>query len=179
MIPTNDELAAIEARANAATAEPWHLSNHSVEPYVVATNKHGVLKAIPVGLNAQYENPADAIFIASARSDIPILIAAMRKLKTQLNAQIESANRVVENAYIAESMIAALRGEKVTDFAESFWPVQEIIDMRIDCHAFEQQNKWLTETNKAYHSALLLCLEQSQGTEVALIISKALNTGKK
>jgi len=89
---TDPELAAIAARADAATAGPWdwtdwddpYLASFSVMDhecddmgYTVATYP---LEIISIS-NGQANTDADAEFIAAAREDIPRLLATIAALK--------------------------------------------------------------------------------------------------
>lgn len=66
---TEAELAEIEARANAATPGPW---------------KIGGLRRLQMGLMEQ-----DADFVTAARTDVPALVAEVRRLLAAL-AKIDS-----------------------------------------------------------------------------------------
>jgi hypothetical protein len=75
------DLDAIEARTNAATPAPWSwpmcnglFGGSEGEEFVVAA----IHDAGPV-------SAADAQFIANARTDVPALIAEIRKLRAQLH----------------------------------------------------------------------------------------------
>lgn len=65
---------------------------------------------------------------------VKFLLGEIKSLRTKLDIQIAAANDAVELAALAEWMLTALNKEPVSDFAESFAPVQQIIDMhfRID-----------------------------------------------
>jgi hypothetical protein len=80
---TEDDLQAIELRANAATPGPWAIvydgsSDWSIgpQPDPQGLSVAGVWKS---GWNDG--NPPDAEFIASARTDVPALIAEVRRLR--------------------------------------------------------------------------------------------------
>jgi hypothetical protein len=87
---TDEELDAMEARASAATAGPWealiegrdHLSGDSFirtgglddeAPDMYVTLTHGA-RPVPASV-------ADLDFIASARQDLPRLVAELRRLR--------------------------------------------------------------------------------------------------
>jgi hypothetical protein len=88
-IKTLEDLAEIEARANAATEGPWACINEPELSSVVATSmpdtdgKHYGIALIPhwspecdsIDWNVKADN---AKFIAAARTDVPALIAALR-----------------------------------------------------------------------------------------------------
>jgi hypothetical protein len=84
---TEDDLKAIEARANAATPGPWATGAGKVEggqvrELVIAPNDD-VIVAIAYG---GFGNPVDRTsedrkFIAHARTDVPALVAEVRRLR--------------------------------------------------------------------------------------------------
>lgn len=71
---TDDELAAIEARASAATEGPWSVDT-SIVTWIMADRLH--VATIPRAFDGDF-SPANAAFIAHARTDIPTLLAAYR-----------------------------------------------------------------------------------------------------
>lgn len=74
---TNEELAAIETRANAATVGPWRgTKDEGVQADATAVFETGCGCCTPSRLSE-----ADAMFIAHARTDIPALVAEVRRLK--------------------------------------------------------------------------------------------------
>lgn len=83
---TEDELAEIEARAEAATPEPWDVQKCYGDRWTDRTGQHHtaaywIPKAEQLGdgeCGAMLE--MDARFIAAARSDIPRLVAEVRRL---------------------------------------------------------------------------------------------------
>lgn len=83
---TDDELAEIEARANAATPGPWEpyrrvtLGVVSVMSAAMFENRNGVDVDYVVA-DARDESFANADFIASSRTDVPALIAEIRRLQ--------------------------------------------------------------------------------------------------
>jgi hypothetical protein len=75
---TDDELKAIEARANAATPGPWKAEgDDECILYVRAANGHTVVTTD----SGVYTTDEDAIFIAAARTDVPKLVAEVRRLR--------------------------------------------------------------------------------------------------
>jgi hypothetical protein len=78
---TPSELATIEARANAATPGPWSTVDYS-PCWVIAHDAEGspavVAPQCPIGQAGS--DDADLAFIAAARSDVPALIAEVRRL---------------------------------------------------------------------------------------------------
>lgn len=76
------DLGEIEARAAAATPAPWHveLSDHGY-PQRIAT-RGAVLVAET--FTGPHHLPTDAVFIASAREDVPRLVAEVRALRTRV-----------------------------------------------------------------------------------------------
>jgi len=100
-IKTLEDLAEIEARANAATEGPWACINEPELSSVVATSmpdtdgKHYGIALIPhwspecdsIDWNVKADN---AKFIAAARTDVPALCAALREAWERI-AELEGA----------------------------------------------------------------------------------------
>jgi hypothetical protein len=85
---SDDELNAIEARANAATPGPWTQGEIAAGdlPYAggcFAVEVFGAT-ADPYAVLAECQHEADAAFIAAARTDIPALVAEVRRLRAVL-----------------------------------------------------------------------------------------------
>jgi hypothetical protein len=79
---TEEELDAIEARANAATTGPWVLGYHG-RGYTICCDADGT--TIVSAPDAQDEDLSeDEVFIAAARSDVPALIAELRAAREKL-----------------------------------------------------------------------------------------------
>jgi hypothetical protein len=79
---TNEELTAIENRANAATREPW-----IVERTYVPTASLSAVSEYGMGMEvAECQIDADGAFIAAARVDVPALIAEVRRLRDERDA---------------------------------------------------------------------------------------------
>mgnify|MGYP006961905552 CR=1 FL=1 len=82
MTDTPLDLDAIEARADAATDGPWlashNLTDDTHDVSVLYSNGIGVLVA------DFHKRPDDARFAAHARTDVPALIAALRKAEAQV-----------------------------------------------------------------------------------------------
>jgi hypothetical protein len=88
---TNEELAEIEARANAATPGPWNDTSEGV-----ASEKENYY------ICECYQNDPDDViidadrkFIAHARDDIPNLIAEIKRLRTGIKCAIEGDVRTM------------------------------------------------------------------------------------
>jgi Uma2 family endonuclease len=83
---TPDELAAMQIRADAASPPPWRRGSYRgvAEDY----DLEGPIEPI---MRGQVGSRADADFIAAARSDVPRLIAEVRRLQAQLRAREERA----------------------------------------------------------------------------------------
>ena len=78
---TDQELQSIENRANAATEGPWEWARwYSGDPSRVFQGSH--LGETLICLDNTYENcQADCVFIENARTDIPKLLAEIKRLK--------------------------------------------------------------------------------------------------
>lgn len=77
---TNDQLAEIEARAAKAMPGPWV---HGGSQDIHTEDEMDVADACRGGGYLCAEGLADADFIAHARTDIPLLIAELRRLRKQ------------------------------------------------------------------------------------------------
>lgn len=86
-------LDAIEARANAATPGPW-------EPYFTVHGHPHVVRAgqsiwgVIVSISPDDYGRADCEFLAAARSDVPALVAEVRRLRAE-NRNLRSAGVTV------------------------------------------------------------------------------------
>lgn len=90
---TEQELAAMEARANAATAGPWVKNGSVPEQLIYAPTKRYPNRTsfMPIVYVTQTDYASgeyyadmldgDAEFIAHARTDVPALVAEVRRLK--------------------------------------------------------------------------------------------------
>ena len=76
------DLDAIEARANAATAGPWH--PHTTYPHTVWQGDMYGEDPGMISTTLAQEIVADAKFIAAARTDVPALVAEVRRLRAVL-----------------------------------------------------------------------------------------------
>lgn len=83
MVMTEAQLAEIEARANAATPGPWTADNEYDEPAVVGPDNRDLALFV--------ETDADAAFLANARTDVPALVAEVRRLRAELAKRDEDA----------------------------------------------------------------------------------------
>lgn len=88
---TDAELQAIENRATAATPGPWQATglpyNGTDEPCILTAQGLYIAQTV-YDMQSQTEEhavDADTMFIASARTDIPALIAEVRRLQGLLN----------------------------------------------------------------------------------------------
>lgn len=81
------DLDAIEARANAATSGPW--CTDSWEIYQGTEYEPGLSTWIGEtcrGMTSAEQDRADAAFVAAARTDVPALVAEVRRLRDQVAA---------------------------------------------------------------------------------------------
>ena len=86
---TPERLAEIEARAEAATEGPWHAWGRGIgfELHLGAAAKCGQIRCEDV--NGEFRETfkrADAAFIAAARTDVPALLAEVRRLQDAAQA---------------------------------------------------------------------------------------------
>jgi hypothetical protein len=84
---TNEELEAIEARANAATPGPWYVVYEGSSDWEVLTDalRDADGNSLEFRISSSHRHRApdcpDAAFIAKAREDVPALIAEVRRLR--------------------------------------------------------------------------------------------------
>ena len=101
------DLAAIRARAEAATEGPWENDYPEVgqhwsrpEPWAKVVSTDVACMAYCYGGSAQgIENEADAEFIAHAREDIPALLAEIDRLNATIQRVREIERRMDEYAH--------------------------------------------------------------------------------
>ena len=100
---TQLELAEIEARANAATPGPWEVGVLRRECDHPTTNQFTEERSVfpplgesgPVALAAEGEHENGA-FIAHARTDVPALIAEVKRLRAENDVLRKSADAAVD-----------------------------------------------------------------------------------
>lgn len=97
---TNDELDAIEARTNAATVGPWHVWSDTDElvdiPRPSGTSPYPLAQCDQQDFTARiyaadyrkrdHRTSDNAYFIAHARTDVPALVAEVRRLRRLVRA---------------------------------------------------------------------------------------------
>jgi hypothetical protein len=111
---TDNELAAIKARVEAATPGPWEASWSTDFPeghteggskYVYAPTVSSVLAG---DIEWGWVHPVDADFIASARADVPALLAEIDRLKAERQPKPETGP-VIADRLTRPDLIAHLR----------------------------------------------------------------------
>jgi hypothetical protein len=107
------DLAAIRARANAATPAPWRAGSRETwhvfgaigDPSLMAP----VLGRVVCRINQHFPHEADAAFIAAARTDVPALVARVEALERAIRIAIgDSAMQADTHA----ELCAALEGDE-------------------------------------------------------------------
>ena len=111
---TPEYLAEIEARANAATEEPW-IAEYSKEQgcCVIPHDAHSTREAVAVC--RLYLRAFDAEFIAHARTDVPRLVAEAKRLQA-----------AVERVRELHAGKAYAQGPDYCDECEHKWPCPTI-----------------------------------------------------
>ena len=105
MTENRTRLDAIEARAAAATPGPWEVYRESVcqsdapPPDDPAVLGH-YFSADLYGLN----RPPDAAFIAAARTDLPLLLAVLRRVEGLADAWDAEARQAMANGLDAQAI---------------------------------------------------------------------------
>lgn len=83
---TSEELAAIKARAEAATPGPWKRSDEeSGDYYAPGWSVEAPIEVGSMSLAVSIDDKPDAEFIAHARTDVPALVAAVEDLRWLLS----------------------------------------------------------------------------------------------
>lgn len=99
-------IAAILARAKAATPPPWSAAKDSI-----------LAPAHPAGLIAASSSRADAVFIAAAREDIPALCTELEMCRKERQIDPEQVSRL--EAEVARLTAIAGMAERVSARAEA------------------------------------------------------------
>jgi hypothetical protein len=100
---TDEELTAIERRANAATREPWIVGDAYVPAILSAVSVYGMGMEV-----AECQMVRDGEFIAHARVDVPALVAEVRTLRAERDADPASHDALI----IAEGQRDQARAER-------------------------------------------------------------------
>lgn len=115
--PGGLDLDVIEARAAAATPGPWEANAeqyHSEFGTIIGGEVKPIAQAWLSGEDGWVYplTPADAVFIAAARSDVPALAAEVRRLRVELAEARDEATKCGEN-YRRTAIECAHRGDKI------------------------------------------------------------------
>ena len=92
------DLDAIEARANASTPQPWARKGHDVGQVVYCSETPPELVGpVMLGRGIGEAAYADAEFIAHARTDIPVLVAEVRRLRPRvISGDVEAVTAALD-----------------------------------------------------------------------------------
>lgn len=105
-----EELAAIEARANAATPGPWTVKPDPDKPYLDKVVRHyGHLTDL---LAQCFHTNGNAAFIAAARDDVPKLVAEVRRLRELIKLVARSQREPWDMVLFDEAYDAVTETEK-------------------------------------------------------------------
>lgn len=91
---TDEQIAEIRARAEAATPGPWSNTYFGGRCQTVTKQRPGMTKLSIANCSASLNGEADATFIAHARQDVPALLADREELQRQLAETRERANQI-------------------------------------------------------------------------------------
>ena len=99
---TEDELATIEARANAAQPGPWWVvvvgKNHDDGPsHIIMSEYVSITEAFAGG---EIPQAVDAEFMAKARTDVPALVAEVRRLTAERDAAFNCGVEAMREAAV-------------------------------------------------------------------------------
>lgn len=110
---TPEQLDEIEARANQATEGPWVVTTCRCEHPGLKPSEHGVLATKTSGMLADFceslNDENDAEFIATARTDIPQLVAEVRRLRSQTQQLLTDLKAATDTQYSRNLVIMRLR----------------------------------------------------------------------
>ena len=111
------DLDAIEARANEATPGPWVVDRYDTHR-VFRRTECGPVAVADAGLHE--DSTGNAAFIASARTDVPALIARVRELE---------AERERMKTFAAQNFSAMLRqeAEQMREYGLSYEGVRKVL----------------------------------------------------
>lgn len=109
---TEEEIQAIEARANAATEGPWEvraLAGYPNECWAGPAIDAPGYSDFYTGYEGEISRP-NAEFIAHARTDVPALVAEIRRLRS-VNSAGHSCTMLAEQLATAQEEVRKLRRE--------------------------------------------------------------------
>lgn len=80
------DLAAIRARCEAATPGPWHFDPNSMHNFIIENDEYEAVVSIDPGMEDDFDDSidiseGDGNFIVAARTDIPLLLAEIERLR--------------------------------------------------------------------------------------------------
>jgi hypothetical protein len=135
---TEDELKAIEARAEAAWAGPWTIEYDRNDQANIYAGPDCWLALLPHQCVApiEQEQKRNAAFVAAARTDVPALVAEVRRLRDALE---EIAQYAPNHATLGQAMRraqGALGGSEDTPAAHRKLTVERAIDIAKGCYDY-------------------------------------------
>jgi len=133
---TEQELAAIEKRANAATREPWIVSGT-----YVPTASLSAVSVYGMGMEvAECQMDTDGTFIAAARVDVPALIAEVRKLTAERDALRVDAAAMLITIKDAAWLLLNARGTEYLAMVEASYKLTEHMErLTAALHPLEEE----------------------------------------
>lgn len=141
---TPEELDEIERRANQATAGPWTQYDRGIghEVHITGTNDEGYDYSVPINYGHRSTfSAADAAFITHARSDVPQLVAEVRKLREVAELHRKITRWSNEEASVSEEEYLEMDSEERIDYLP--------VDICEECYNVEialltEQDTWDT-----------------------------------
>ncbi|MCX5336929.1 hypothetical protein [Streptomyces sp. NBC_00140] len=116
---TDQQLAAIEQRANAATPGPWQGQTELGSHIVCTAPKDGTYSVL---WNAELATEADAEFVARAPEDVAALLNMVRRLRTDAAAELLPAwEAMYEPGNVSDYLIGYANSEAAAKGAAEAW----------------------------------------------------------
>ena len=153
---SEQELTEIENRANAATREPWIVG----DAYYVPTASLSAVSVYGMGMEvAECQIDTDGAFIAAARADVPALVAEVRTLRAELDADPALHDAMI----IAEGQRDQARAER--DALRDQWSgllIEQARLMALRDAAVQQRDDAIAERDALRKDAALLDALQAE-----------------
>lgn len=105
---TDEQLREIQKRCDAATPGPWRFWSRDITPLRITDRSGRIDALLDAGEDARgFNREEDAAFVASARQDIPSLLAEIKILKGNLSAMEAHKSCLLQRLRDAEGALEA------------------------------------------------------------------------